>query len=303
MYQVYSRGYEIRLMKRRELLKSLMLGAGAFALVDRATLAAGAPDADDRLVALERNHGGRLGVSILDTATGGHISHRGGERFLMCSTFKLLAVAAVLARVDSGMETLDRHVVFGKQALLAYAPVTSHRVGESGMSVSGLCRAAITVSDNTAANLLLASLGGPAAVTRFVRDLGDPVTRLDRIEPDLNDGSPGDLRDTTTPDAMLSTMRELLLGSALSDSSRERLVGWLRACSTGVDQLRASLGADWRAGDKTGSGGHGETNDVAIIWPPERAPLLVTAYYAGSTAPVADRRAVLADVGRIVASI
>lgn len=279
------------------------MGAGVFALGDRAARAAGSPDGEKRLVALERNHGGRLGVSILDTATGRRISHRGGERFLMCSTFKLLAVAAVLARVDTGMEKLDRRVVFGTQALRAYAPVTSHRVGEPGMSVSDLCCAAITVSDNTAANLLLASMGGPAAVTKFARGLGDPWTRLDRTEPDLNVGSPGDLRDTTTPDAMLTTMHALLLGRVLSHSSRDHLVAWLRACSTGLDQLRDTLEAGWTAGDKTGSGSHGETNDVAIIWPPQRRPVLVTAYYAGSGASVGDRHAVLAEIGRIAASI
>lgn len=290
-------------MKRRGLLKALLLGTSTVALPARFALAAPSRDGDQRLSALERRHGGRLGVSILDTASGRRIGYRGGERFLMCSTFKLLAVAAVLARVDAGRERLDRRVVFDRRVLLAYAPVTSRRVGEPGMSVSELCEAAITVSDNTAANLLLASMGGPAAVTAFVRGLGDQVTRLDRTESDLNVGSPGDLRDTTTPDAMLATMQVLLLGDALSAPSRDRLIGWLRACSTGTDQLRAGLAAGWTAGDKSGSGRRGETNDVAIIWPPRRKPLLVTAYYAGSTAPVADRHAVLAEVGRIAASI
>ena len=163
--------------------------------------------------------------------------------------------------------------------------------------------AAITVSDNTADNLLLRSLGGPSAVTAFARKLGDPLTRLDRYEPELNDGAPGDLRDTTTPDAMFGDLRALLLGDMLSVASRERLAAWMRAASTGLDKLRAGMPSGWQAGDKTGSGAHDETNDVAIFWPPQRKPLLVTAYLAGSTADAAGRSAVLAEVGRIAASV
>jgi len=259
--------------------------------------------AASRLAALERRHGGRLGVAILDTGNGRRIGHRADERFLMCSTFKLMAVAAVLARVDRGAERLDRRVVFDKSSVLSYAPVTSHRVGAPGMTVAELCEAAITVSDNTAANLLLASLGGPAAVTTYARGLGDVVTRLDRIEPELNLASPGSVLDTTTPDAMLANLQTLLLGHALSDASRAQLAEWLRATTTGMKALRAGVPASWRVGDKTGSGAHHETNDIAILWPPQRKPLLVTAYYAESTADADGRSAVLAEVGRIAASM
>lgn len=290
-------------MNRRDLLKTSLLGVSMLALGPAFALATEADDAVKRLAELERRHGGRLGVAMLDTGSGRRIAHRGDERFLMCSTFKLLAVAAVLARVDRGAERLDRRIVFGKHAVLDYAPVTRQHVGTPGMRVDELCHAAITLSDNTAANLLLASLGGPAAVTAFVRDLGDPLTRLDRIEPDLNLGSPGDLRDTTTPNAMLDTMRRLLLDRVLSSASRAQLLAWLRGCTTGSAQLRAGVPAGWTGGDKTGSGAHGETNDVAILWPPQREPLLVTAYYAGSRADAGARHAVLAEVGRIAASI
>jgi beta-lactamase class A len=291
-------------MNRRNLLKGALLGASALALRPTFSLAAGSPDvAKARLAALERQHGGRLGVAILDTGNGRRIAHRADERFLMCSTFKLLAVATLLARVDRGAERLDRRGVFGKESVLAYAPVTSHRVGAPGMTVAELCEAAITVSDNTAANLLLASMGGPAAVTAYARSLGDPVTRLDRIEPELNIASPGDVRDTTTPAAMLRDLQTLLLGDALSHVSRGQLLEWLRATSTGTEQLRAGLPAGWRAGDKTGSGAQHETNDIAIIWPPQRKPLLVAAYYSGSSADTDERHAVLAAVGRLAASI
>ncbi|MDE2155512.1 MAG: class A beta-lactamase [Xanthomonadaceae bacterium] len=290
-------------VNRRDLLKNTLLGASALILRPAPAPATNVDGAAARLAALERRHGGRLGVSILDTGNGRRVAHRGDERFLMCSTFKLLAVAAVLARVDRGAERLDRRIVFGREAVLGYAPVTRHRVGAPGMSVAGLCRAAITLSDNTAANLLLGSLGGPAGVTAFVRRLGDTVTRLDRIEPELNVGSPGDLRDTTSPDAMLASMQKVLLGDVLATASREQLLAWLRACRTGTDELRAGVPAGWVVGDKTGSGARNETNDVAILMPPQRKPLLVTAYYAGSSADTAARDAVLAEAGRIAASI
>ncbi|HET6432716.1 class A beta-lactamase [Dyella sp.] len=287
-------------MHRRDVLRSALWGASALALGPITALAAEGDPLVLRLQALERRHGGRLGVSVLDTGSGKRLSHRGDERFLMCSTFKLLAVAAVLARVDQGAERLDRPVIYGADVLLNYAPVTQRHVGPPGLHVEALCEAAIALSDNTAANLLLTSLGGPAAVTAFVRRLGDPLTRLDRTEPQLNVGAPGDVRDTTTPDAMLDTMRALLVdGDALSDRSRVRLLGWLRACSTGAQKLRAGLPAGWTAGDKTGSGSQGESNDVAIVFPPQRKPLLVTAYYAGSSADADGRNAVLAEVGRI----
>lgn len=290
-------------MDRRTLLKTVVLGASALALRAVPARAAGAEDAEARLAALERRHGGRLGVAILDTGDGRRYGHRANERFLMCSTHKVLTVGAVLARVDQGAEWLDRRVVFGRDAVLSWAPVSSHRVGPPGMSVAELCQAAITVSDNTADNLLLASLGGPAAVTAFARRLGDPLTRLDRIEPALNVGAPGDLRDTTTPHAMLGDLHALLLGDVLTNASRDQLEAWMRATRTGLDKLRAGVPADWQAGDKTGSGAHDETNDIAIFRPPQRKPLLVTAYLAGSTADAAGRGAILAEVGRIAASV
>lgn len=280
-----------------------MLGAAALVLPAGFARENERADAHERLGHLERKHGGRLGVAILDIASGLQVTHRGDERFLMCSTYKLLAVAAVLARVDRGKERLDRRILIAPSALLEYAPVTRQHVGTPGMRVEALCQAAITVSDNTAANLLLASLGGPAAVTAFVRGLGDHATRLDRIEPELNVGSPGDVRDTTTPHAMLATMQKVLLGDVLAVSSRQQLIAWLRACRTGEDQLRAGLPHGWVTGDKTGSGSQGEANDVAVIWPPGRKPLLVAAYYADSAASIAERKQVLAGVGRIAASM
>lgn len=289
-------------MNRRNLLKSALFGASAMLLRPAPLLAArNGSDALARLTELERRHGGRLGVAVMDTGNGRRIAHRADERFLMCSTSKLLIVAAVLARVDHGAEWLERRIVFGKNALLAHAPICETRVGVPGMTMAELCRAAITVSDNTAANLLLASLGGAVAVTAYARSLGDDVTRLDRGEPRLNvaDG----VLDTTTPGAMLGDLQSLLLGQTLSEASRRQLIAWLSATTTGMHLLRAGIPPAWRVGDKTGRGPRFETNDVAIVWPPGRQPLLMAAYYAESSATGDECEAVLAEVGRIAAAI
>lgn len=229
-------------------------------------------------------------------------THRATERFPMCSTFKLLAAAAVLARVDRKQDSLDRRIPFTKADLLDYAPVTAPRVGQGAMALGELCDAAVTMSDNTAANLMLKTLGGPQGVTAYARSIGDRVTRLDRTEPTLNTAIPGDPRDTTTPIAMLNTMKRLLIGSALLPASRERLTGWLVANKTGDARLRAGVPAGWRVGDKTGTGNHGSTNDIAIVFPPQGAPILIAAYLTQSNAASAVREGVLADVGRIATS-
>ena len=256
--------------------------------------------ASARLAALEARAGGRLGVAALDTGTGRRIAHRGEERFPLCSTFKVLLAGAVLARVEKGQERLDRPIAYTKADLLEYAPVAAARLAEGRMTVEALCAAAVEASDNTAANLLLQALGGPAEVTAFARSLGDPVTRLDRTEPTLNTALPDDPRDTTTPTAMAESLKAMLLGGGLEPESCQRLEGWMRGSLTGGDRLRAGLPATWTVGDKTGTGDRGTVNDVAILRPPGRAPILVAAYYTGSRAPLKDRNAVLAEVGRIV---
>lgn len=290
-------------MDRRQLLKGAMFGTAALALHGTGAAAAVPSSAvtgyDDRLREIERRHGGRLGVAILDTGNERRASCRGDERFLICSTFKLLLVAAVLARVEQGREHLDRRIVFDKSVLLDWAPVTGMNVGPPGMRVDELCQAAIMLSDNTAANLLLDAVGGPSTVTAYARSLGDTRTRLDRREPELNRPD-GDL-DTTTPWAMLGDLRKLLLGDALSAPSRQRLDDWLALNQTGAYALRAWLPGDWRVGDKTGSG-QDASNDVAIIRPPGRAPLLVAAFYSNPGIDADGRRSVLAEVGRTVAS-
>jgi beta-lactamase class A len=258
-------------------------------------------DLEARLVELESSVGGRLGVAALDTANDRRVTYRAEERFPMCSTFKLPLVAAVLQRVDAGQEQLGRHVRYDQAAVLEYAPTTSQHVA-GGMSIGQLCEASIVISDNTAANLLLETLAGPAGLTKFFRSIGDATSRLDRNEPMLNTAIEGDERDTTTPSAMLADMNELLLGSALSAESRKRLHGWLVATTTGSTRLRAGLPAGFRAGDKTGTGQNGATNDLAIAWPNGQPPLLIAAYSVGSSASTERLSQVLADAARLIVS-
>lgn len=259
-----------------------------------------AGDFPARLAELEAVHGGRLGVCALDTGSGRRLGYRENERFAMCSTFKLALAAAVLARSDAGQEVLTRTVAFAENDLLEYAPVTRERVGNGGMTVMELCAAIIGVSDNTAANLLLATVGGPAGFTAWLRSIGDETTRLDRTEPTLNENRPGDPRDTTTPSAMADTVRRLLVGGVLRAESRERLLGWLESSPTGKMRLRAGLPPWWRVGDKTGSGLDNATNDLAIVFPPGRPPLIMVVYYTGSREDKPARDAVLAEVARLV---
>ncbi len=258
---------------------------------------------EKQMVNLEKESGGRLGVALLDTATNTRKGYRTEERFPMCSTFKMLAAGAVLARVDQGKERLERVVHFTQKEVVPYSPITEKHLGEAGISIGELCAAAITLSDNTAANLLLASIGGPVALTAFARSIGDSITRLDRIEPDLNEAIPGDPRDTTTPAAMLSSMRTLLLGEALSPSSRAQLTEWMMQNKTGDKRLRAGLPSGWKVGDKTGSGNRGTTNDIAILWPPQHAPVLITVYLTGSTGSDEQRNATIAAVGKEIPAV
>jgi beta-lactamase class A len=294
-------------MNRRTIL--LTTGAAAIAALSpraRATpppaAHAQAPHAEDLLTQLEARLGGRVGVCAVDTGSGARIAHRGHERFALCSTFKWLLAATVLGRVGQGSLSLDRPLAYGKRDLLANSPVTEAHVAEGAMSIGSLCAAAVEVSDNTAANSLLACIGGPHALTRHLRMLGDPITRLDRFEPGLNSNLPGDSRDTTTPEAMVATMQTLLVNDALSPESRALLIGWLENCRTGLHRLRAGLPATWTVGDKTGTGEHAAVNDIAIAWPANRPPVLIAAYLSDSTASADELDAAHARIGALVSA-
>jgi beta-lactamase class A len=301
-------GWRRRVMmmdRRRMILGSVAMVGGLMA--DRRTawgMGAGASGFEAELVRLERECGGRLGVAVLNAADGSVVGQRLDERFPMCSTFKLLVASAVLRRVDEGKEQLGRVVRFEmKDVVAGNSPVTRGRAGGPGMSVEELCAAAMTVSDNTAANLLVASVGGPAGVTAFARAIGDGVTRLDRVEPELNSSVVGDVRDTTSPAAMVGDVRRLVLGEGLSVASRGKLKGWMMANKTGEKRLRAGLPRDWAEGDKTGSGENGTTNDVAVIWPAGQAPMVAAVYLTGAKVGSDAREATIASVGRAIAAM
>jgi len=206
-----------------------------------ANVAGARSDAANQIAAIEARVGGRIGVAALDTGSGRRLDYRADERFPMCSTFKFLAAAAVLKRVDEKQDQLDRFVSYDAKDILEHAPVTKAHLKEGGMTLGALCEAAIEHSDNTAGNLLLDAIDGPAGVTNFARSLGDQVTRLDRKEPDLNSAIPGDDRDTTTPGSMLADMARILTGDVLSRSSRRQLEDWLRGNTTGAAMIRAGV--------------------------------------------------------------
>ncbi len=276
-------------------------GVAGSAGLQRKTLA-GENDLRSALAAIEGQCGGRLGVGILDTATGTMGGYRGDERFPMCSTHKALSAAAILHRVDRGQERLDRRVRYGTAEMLPHSPATEAHTGEDGMTLAAVCEAAVTLSDNTAANLMFAAVEGPAGVTAFLRETGDQMTRLDRTEPTLNEARPGDPRDTTSPFAMAATLQRLVLGDALLPVSRSQLTDWLVAGRTGATRLRAGVPADWRVGEKTGTNDFGTANDIGVLWPPGRAPLVVTAFVTTSTAPLKAQDAAIAAVARLVAA-
>lgn len=256
-----------------------------------------------RVAALEKRIGGRVGVYLRDITGRVLVAHRASERFPMCSTFKFLLAAAALKRVDQGQMTLDQVLNYGEADLLSYAPVTKANVAKGGLPLSDLCAAAVTMSDNTAANVILRSLGGPQGITAFARSIGDQDTRLDRNEPDLNTAIPGDPRDTTTPQAIGEDMARLLSGNALAPASQQLLENWMIASKTGLKRLRAGLPNGWIVGDKTGSGANGTANVIAIVRPGNRATLFASIYLTGSIVEAEELDAVHVEAGRIIADI
>lgn len=259
--------------------------------------------ATEQIAAIERHIGGRIGIAVFDAASGRSLEYRASDRFPMCSTFKFLAASAVLWRVDQKQEHLDRRIPYSAADLLEWAPITKEHLREGSMTLEALCAAAIEYSDNTAGNLLLQTIGGPAKLTDYVRSLGDSITRLDRAEPDLNSAIEGDERDTTSPAAMLGDLMTLLLKDRLSPESRERLANWLIANTTGAKRLRSGLPPTWRIGDKTGTGDNGAMGDIAIAWPPNRAPILIAVYLAGSTASAETLNNAFVEVAKAIAGM
>lgn len=261
-------------LSRRDLLRRAAIapvaayvgtgGAGAQAL--------GAAGRHARFALLEHRYDARLGVFGVDTASGRTVGHRADERFAFCSTFKALAAALVLQR--RSLAELETVVRYSSRDLVDYSPITEQHV-DSGMTLRAVCDAAVRYSDNTAGNLLFRELGGPSGFTRALRHIGDPITHADRLETDLSAARPGDRRDTSSPRALAADLRNVAVGDLLSRDKRALLVRWLITNTTGDKLIRAGVPRSWKVGDKSGTGGYGSRNDIAVIWPPRAKPLVL----------------------------
>jgi beta-lactamase class A len=259
--------------------------------------------ADRELKAIQKRIGGRLGVHALDTQSGKRLGIDDRSRYAMASTFKLPLAAALLWQVDRGAFKLERTLPIAREHLLPNSPAVEAALtaGSTSMTLRELCVAIITVSDNAAANILLTGIGGPQALTTFMRNVGDDVTRMDRMETAVNSNMPGDPRDTTTPRAMVDAMLRIFTQDVLSIPSRALLIDWLSAAKTGLERVRAGIPKSWLAGDKTGTGENAAVNDLVIAFPPERRPVLVAVYMSGSQLPLAQLNAAHAEIGVLVA--
>jgi len=288
----------IDLPDRRTLLTAAALAPLAGLIGGTPVSARGAASARDALRALEMRSGGRLGVAARRHGDGMAIGYRAAERFAFCSTFKGIAVPAVLNRSEAEPALLHHRIIYAKDRLVPYSPVTERHVG-TGMTVAALCAAALQHSDNTAANLIIELLGGTAAVTRFARSIGDTVFRLDRTETALNSAIPGDPRDTTTPAAMMCDLDLLALGPLLAPPQRAQLIAWMKGNTTGDKRIRAAV-PGWVVADKTGTGAYGTTNDIGIARPARGAPIVMAIYFTQPAPDAEARDDVVADAARIV---
>jgi beta-lactamase class A len=282
------------MLTRRSLL-GLALGA---VLADEASAASAA----SQIRKIQKRVGGRLGVHVLDSQSGKRIALDDGSRYAMASTFKLPMVAALLWQIDHGAFPLLQTMPIAKKDLLANSPILEKAIekGATELTVSDLCGAAISYSDNAATNILLNGMGGPEAVTKFLRSIGDEVTRCDRTEPDLNSNLPGDERDTTTPRVMTDNMLKIFTQDVLSLGARALLIDWMGSARTGLDRVRKGLPANWQSGDKTGTGQYGAFNDLVITFPPKRRPILASIYMSESSLGETELAAAQAEIGAII---
>ena len=279
-------------MNRRDILCSTLALLASPALAQEPPIAA--------LKDYETESGGRVGLWVENVRTGETIAWRAHERFVMCSTFKASLAACVLASADRGRIRLDELLSYGPDDLMQYAPVARQNLKKGAMSVADMCAAAVELSDNTCANVLLARVGGPSVLTAFWRSIGDSISRLDHNEPELNRSPPGDPHDSTSPAAMAGNLRSFILGKVLSSGSRQRLTGWMLGSKTGNNRLRAGLPKDWRIGDKTGNNGKDAFGDIAVTWSTRAEPVLICAYTQGGSPTASQVETVFTGIGRLV---
>ena len=258
-----------------------------------------ASSAQDQFGKIEKDLGGRLGVFALNTATGAQLGHRADERFAFCSTFKVFAASGVLSKSLQVPGLMQQRITYQQSDLVTYSPITQKHVGE-GMILADICAAALQYSDNTAGNILIKTLGGPASVTAFARSIGNTDFRLDRWETALNTAIPDDPRDTCTPRSMGLSLDRLMLGDAMTPETRAQLQTWMLGNTTGAARIKAGLPADWKIADKTGSGDYGAANDLAVVWPSQGEPVIVSIYTTQSQQDAKARSDVIAAATRVV---
>jgi beta-lactamase class A len=285
--------------------RELLAGAIAAAIAAAMASAASAASADGALKRIRERVGGRLGVHALDSQSGKRWGLDENSRYAMASTFKLPLAAALLWQVDRKAFTLDHTLVIEAKDLLPNSPAVDAKLaaGEDAMTIRDLCRAVVTQSDNAAANVLLDGIGGPSALTAFFRTIGDESSRLDRQEPALNQNVPGDVRDTTTPRAMVDSMLKIFTQDVLSIPSRALLIEWMVASRTGMDRVRAGLPRAWNPGDKTGTGENGAFNDLVVAYPLGRRPVFVAVYMSESKLAPKELAAAHAEIGTLVGKV
>ena len=254
---------------------------------------------EPELAAIERRTGGRLGVALVDSGGRRLIGHREAERFAMCSTFKLPLAAMVLAGAARHDWPLDESLTIGRDDIVSNSPVSERFVARGALPMARAAEAILVQSDNTAANLLLRRVGGPAALTRWLRSVGDRVTRLDRHELELNENVRDDPRDTTSPLAIAQTTADIVYGDILAEDDRTRLRGWTTASRTGARRIRSALPAAWPAGDKTGSCGTA-FNDVAWFEAPNGVAYVLAVYLDRPRVTDREAEAAIADVARVL---
>ncbi|WP_280270348.1 class A beta-lactamase [Nocardia wallacei] len=255
--------------------------------------------AEEFFAGLERKYDARLGVYALATGTAVALAYHADDRFAFCSTFKMPAVAAVLEQ--RALSYLDTVVRYKRADVNSISPITQDHI-ETGMTVRELCDAAIRYSDGTAGNLLMRDIGGPAQLTGYLRSLGDTVGRMDQYEPELNSDPPGDPRDTTTPRAIAGVYQQIVLRNALPPEKQALVREWLQRSTTGANTIRAGVPGDWTVANKTGHGDYGRANDIAVVWPPASAPLVLAVMTDRAGFDAAPPYAMIAEVAKYVAA-
>lgn len=251
---------------------------------------------ESKIREIEKRYNCRAGAAVLNTQTETLWSFNGSLRFPMMSTFKTLACANLLYNADSGKKDLNSKVAIEKNSIVEWSPVTEKKAGME-FTLEEACSAAMIMSDNTAANIVLENTGGPEALTFFMRSIGDQYTRLDRTEPELNEAAQGDIRDTTTPEQMVKTLNMLLFGNILSDESKRKLKDWMIKNKVADSLLRSVLPPGWYIADRSGSGGNGSRGITAVVWSDSRPPLIISIYITRSDGSFEERSKAVAEIG------